>query len=98
MLGFTQRLHRSSFLGLPFRILNRNHKKELLRSLWVVWLVEESDNVAYFLSKLEELDYAFATKLLDSSNYGLPQRRLRSFQILLNRRVFEPAEALEIWV
>ena len=25
----------SSFLGLPFRILNINHKKELLRSLWV---------------------------------------------------------------
>ena len=50
---------------------------------------EESDNVAYFLGKLEDLEYAFATKLLDSSNYGLPQRRLRSFQILLNRRVFQ---------
>ena len=23
------------FLGLPYRILNMNHKKELLRSLWV---------------------------------------------------------------
>ena len=28
----------SSFLGLPSRILNINHKKELLRSLWVKWL------------------------------------------------------------
>ena len=26
----------SSFLGLPYRILNMNHKKELLRGLWVV--------------------------------------------------------------
>ena len=26
----------SSFLGLPFWILNMNHKKELLRGLWVV--------------------------------------------------------------
>ena len=24
-----------SFLGLPYRILNINHKKELLRGLWV---------------------------------------------------------------
>ena len=29
------RLLASSFLGFPYRILNRNHKKELLRSLWV---------------------------------------------------------------
>ena len=29
------RLLRSSFLGLPYRVLNINHKKELLRSLWV---------------------------------------------------------------
>ena len=37
-LGFrvtTQRLLSSSFLGLPYRILIINHKKELLRSLWV---------------------------------------------------------------
>ena len=34
----THRLQRSSFLGLPCRILNINinHKKELLWSLWVV--------------------------------------------------------------
>ena len=25
----------SSFLGLPYRILNINHRKELLRDLWV---------------------------------------------------------------
>ena len=34
-LGFTHRLLSSSFLGLPYRILNMNHKKELLRRLWV---------------------------------------------------------------
>ena len=36
-LGFTHS-HRplsSSFLGLPHRILNINHKEELLRGLWV---------------------------------------------------------------
>ena len=32
MLGFTHRLLSSSFLGLPYRILNMNHKKELLRT------------------------------------------------------------------
>ena len=32
----THRLLSSSFLGLPYRILNANHKKELLRSLWVI--------------------------------------------------------------
>ena len=31
----TYRLHSSSFLGLPYRILDTNPKKELLRSLWV---------------------------------------------------------------
>ena len=31
----TLRLLSSSFLGVPYRILNMNHKKELLRSLWV---------------------------------------------------------------
>ena len=31
----THRLLGSSFLGLPYRILNIEHKKELLRTLWV---------------------------------------------------------------
>ena len=34
-VNITHRLLSSSFLGLPCRILNRSHKKELLRSLWV---------------------------------------------------------------
>ena len=34
-LGFTHRPLSSSFLGLPHRLLNVNHKKELLRGLWV---------------------------------------------------------------
>ena len=34
-LGFTHRPLSSSFLGLPYRILNISHKKELLRGLWV---------------------------------------------------------------
>ena len=35
-LSPTHRLHSSSFLGLPYRILNINHKKELKWSLWVI--------------------------------------------------------------
>ena len=31
----THRPLSSSFSGLPYRILNINHKKELLRGLWV---------------------------------------------------------------
>ena len=38
---FTHRLLSSSFLGLPYRILNMNHKKEVLRSLWVSLLSEQ---------------------------------------------------------
>ena len=34
-LGFAHRPLSSSFWGLPQRILNMNHKKELLRGLWV---------------------------------------------------------------
>ena len=34
-LGATHRPLSSPFLGLPYRILNINYKKELLRSLWV---------------------------------------------------------------
>ena len=31
----THRLHGSSFWGLPYRVLDLNHKMELLWSLWV---------------------------------------------------------------
>ena len=31
----THRPLSSSFLGLPYRILNMNHEKELVRGLWV---------------------------------------------------------------
>ena len=38
-LNPTHRPLSTSFLGLPYRILNINHKKELLRGLWVnPWL------------------------------------------------------------
>ena len=36
---FTHRPLSSSFLGLPYRILNINHKKELLSCLWVCTLL-----------------------------------------------------------
>ena len=34
--GSTHRPPSSSFLGLPYRILITDHKKELLRGLWAV--------------------------------------------------------------
>ena len=34
-LNLTHGLRSSSFFGLPYRILNMNHKQALLRSLWV---------------------------------------------------------------
>ena len=34
-LEATHRLHSSSFLGLPYRLLNMSPEKELLWSLWV---------------------------------------------------------------
>ena len=49
----THRLLSSSFLGLPYRILNKSHTKELLRSLWVcIWTepVYGSDKASAFLS------------------------------------------------
>ena len=38
--GHTHRPLSSSFWGLPYRILNINHRKELLRGLWAstVWV------------------------------------------------------------
>ena len=51
-LGLSTYTHRplsSSFLGLPYRILNISHKEELLRGLWAVsmvvsFLVDQSEN------------------------------------------------------
>ena len=34
-VSLNPRLHSTSFLGLPCRILNMNHERELLWSLWV---------------------------------------------------------------
>ena len=47
-----------------------------------------SDNVLYLFNELEKLGYAFATKLFDTSHYGLPQARKRAWQILLNEGCF----------
>ena len=38
-LAFTHRPQSSSFLGLPYRILNMNPQKELLWGLWVMPLM-----------------------------------------------------------
>ena len=47
--GFTHRPLSSSFLGLPYRILNINHKKELLRGLWVEWVRVQISGVIVWL-------------------------------------------------
>ena len=45
-LGFTHGLHSTSFLGFPYRILNINHKKELLRGPWVGFSVAQAFGLA----------------------------------------------------
>ena len=47
-----------------------------------------SDNVLYLFNELEKFGYAFATKLFDTSHYGLPQARKRAWRILLNEGCF----------
>ena len=51
----THRLLSSSFLGLPYRILNMNHKKELLRSLWVFRIVRPSSLRRFLLDSFLDL-------------------------------------------
>ena len=46
-VGFTHRPLSSSFLELPYWILNINHKKELLRGLWVGFKVLGSSWQSY---------------------------------------------------
>ena len=50
---------------------------------------DESDNVSYFLEELDKLGYAMATKLLDSSHYGVAAIRRRAWQVVLNRSAFQ---------
>ena len=50
---------------------------------------DESDNVSYFLEELEKLGYAMATKLLDSSHYGMAAIRRRAWQVVLSRSAFQ---------
>ena len=49
-IGFTHRPLSSSFLGLPYRILNINHKTELLRGLWVESVCIEIEGQSVVLS------------------------------------------------
>ena len=53
--GYTHRLHSSSFLRLPYRLLNTNHKKELLWGLWVIIEVYYV-NVMWFASVCTDAD------------------------------------------
>ena len=53
---------------------------------------DESDNVRYFLSELDNLGYVFATKMLDSSDFGMAANRRRAWQVVLNRGSFNCGE------
>ena len=69
---YTHRLLSSSFLGLPYGILNINHKKELLRSLWV----------GYFALRARSLPWwteAFSQSTLDCKR---PERERRRYSAL----------------
>ena len=55
---------------------------------------DKSDNVAFFLDKLEEHGYVVASHVFDTANFGLPQHRKRAWQIALCAHAFEnPDEA-----
>ena len=53
-IRYTHRLLSSSLLGLPYRILNINHTKELFRSLWVVCVLSDLPCLARALKPSQE--------------------------------------------
>ena len=50
---------------------------------------DKSDNVAYFLEKLEEHGYVVASHVFDTADFGLPQHRKRAWQIALCAHAFQ---------
>ena len=73
-LGYTHRLLSSSFLGLPYRIPNMNHKKELLGSLWVVAIGDSGSSISGASRAeypMEELDTSSATASAHKKNFPL---------------------------
>ena len=75
----THRLLSSSFLGLPYRILNMNHKKELLRSLWVF-------DVLQIHSSRTVLRSVCARRLRENATrHGCP-----TMQFMVGERLFKP--------
>ena len=73
LLRPTHRPLSSSFLGLLYRILNINHKKELLRGLWVH--SKDSDSgVRYTVPLLDFTAFGGrATALMRITVYGFPE-------------------------
>ena len=72
----THRLRRSSFVGLPYRILNTNHKKELLRSLWVRMMA--------VMVNLDVCGGAGARGVCEPCPYHTPSTKLQAFILLHN--------------
>ena len=56
---------------------------------------DKSDNVAFFLEKLEELGYVVASHVFDTANFGLPQHRRRAWQIVLCAHAFEDPDGAQ---
>ena len=53
----------SSFLGLPYRILNINHKKELLRGLMGSQVVERRDKIWFLVAVSRVLGFRVTCSL-----------------------------------
>ena len=70
-LGFTHGPLTSSFLGLPYRTLDINHKDELLRGLWVGFMREVICPLRYSSAYLLQSPIRFLRSLRGSRVLGL---------------------------
>ena len=93
----THRPLSSSFLGFPCRILNINHKKELLRGLWVVSVLSLHQEAS--LEKRAQCIAGSSSRresgsLSCSGGFGTKRVRSRRFGIQEIRGIYEVAPCL----
>lgn len=84
---------RSSLVGEVFRLLERSNPTWLLlENVPFMLSLDRGAAIAYLTSRLTELDFAWAYRIVDSRAFGLPQRRRRV--ILLASRTKDPRTVL----
>jgi DNA (cytosine-5)-methyltransferase 1 len=87
--------HRSGLVSDVFRILEAaTHKPEfvLLENVAFALHLQKGAAIKYVTSNLERLGYKWAYRILDSRQFGLPQRRRRVF--ILGSRTLSPQSIL----